>query len=146
MIRLEYPQLPFRTKKEDGHEYIFDEIRKTWLRLTPEEWVRQNFVQYLVMVKKYPVTLIAVEKRIRVGELMKRFDILVYDPDHRPWMMIECKSMDVELQEKTLQQILRYHSAVPVACLVITNGAFCAAFRKKDGRLEPLTELPDMES
>ena len=143
MIRIEYPACSFKMKEEEGKEFIFDEFRKQWLRLTPEEWVRQNFLQYLLQVKKYPASLTAVEKEIRLGELKKRFDILVYDAQHRPWLMVECKGMDMALNQDVLHQLLRYNVAVPVPYLVITNGEYCAAFARKDGRLEALTHLPD---
>jgi hypothetical protein len=143
MIRIDYPATSFRIKEEDGKEFIFDENRRQWLRLTPEEWVRQNFLQYLLQVKKYPSSLTAVEKEIRLGELKKRFDILVYDAQHQPWLMVECKGMDELLNDAVLQQILRYNIAIPVPHLVITNGKFCAAFTKKNGALQALGALPD---
>lgn len=142
MIRVEYPDYNFRVKKEDGKEFIFDEIRKIWLRLTGEEWVRQNFLQYLVQVKQYPLSLIAVEKEIRLGELKKRFDILVYDKDHHPWLMVECKGMDIALSQEVLQQVLRYNIAVPVQYMVITNGSHCAGFHRNNGQLQAVAELP----
>ena len=142
MIKVEYPTHDFRMKKENDKEFIFDELRKIWLRLTPEEWVRQNFLQYLLQVKKFPSSLIALEKRILVGELNKRFDILIYDKDHLPWMMVECKAMQIALQDEVLQQVLRYNIAVPVPYLVITNGSYCVAYEKKNNRLEILREIP----
>ncbi|HMF70919.1 MAG TPA: type I restriction enzyme HsdR N-terminal domain-containing protein, partial [Flavitalea sp.] len=77
-----------------------------------------------------------------LGELTKRFDILVYDRNHLPWMMVECKSMGVQLDESVLLQILRYHIAIPVPYIVITNGSYCAAFQKVNGQLAELKELP----
>jgi len=142
MMLVEYPDHPFRTKREDGKEFIFDELRRQWLRLTGEEWVRQNFLQFLVQVKKYPASLVAVEKEIWLGELKKRFDILVYDAQHRPWMMVECKAMDIPLNDDVLQQVLRYNIAVPVPYIVITNGRSCAGFCRRHGRLEPITDFP----
>ena len=142
MIKIGYPEHPFRIKKENNNEVIFDEWRKQWMRLTPEEWVRQNFLQYLVQVKKYPAGMIAIEKEIRLGELKKRFDILVYDSQHRPWMMVECKEMNVEINENVLQQILRYNIALPVQYLIITNGSWCTGYRKENGELMLLEELP----
>jgi hypothetical protein len=142
MIRIEFPGYNFRVKKEDGKEFIFDEIRKLWLRLTGEEWVRQNFLQYLVQVKQYPVSLLAVEKEIKLGELKKRFDILVYDRHHQPWLMVECKGMDIPLNDAVLQQVLRYNIAVPVEYMIITNGAHCAGFHRNNGQLHPVSELP----
>jgi len=142
MIKIDYPPPAFKIKTDNNHEFIFDELRKSWLRLTPEEWVRQNFVQYLVQMMKYPSTLIAMEKEILLGELKKRFDILVYDQHHQPWMMVECKEMNVEIDEKVLQQILRYNMAVPVRYMIITNGTSCIGYEKIDKRLELLKSLP----
>src|SRR5262245_180548 len=109
MMTIDFPDPNFRIKKEEGKEFIFDSLRKRWLLLTPEEWVRQNFVQYLTRVKDYPASLIAIEKEIWLGELKKRFDILVYSRDHKPWMMIECKEMATQLNESVLRQALRYN-------------------------------------
>src|SRR5690349_9864322 len=113
MLLIQYPEPVFQLKKAGSGELIFDPLRKRWLCLTPEEWVRQNFVQYLVQVKNYPASLIAMEKIIRLGELKKRFDILVYDANHQPWMMVECKAPSVRLDESVLHQLLRYHISVP---------------------------------
>jgi hypothetical protein len=143
MIRVEYPDHNVRVKKEEGKEFIFDEFRKTWLRLTGEEWVRQNFLQYLVQVKQYPLSLVAVEKEIKLGELRKRFDILVYDRNHQPWLMVECKGMDIPLNEAVLQQVLRYNIAVPVEYMVITNGAHCAGYHRSNGQMNSLEDLPE---
>jgi hypothetical protein len=143
MIKIDYPDHPFKIRNDNNKEVIFDEVRKVWLILTPEEWVRQNFVHYLVKVKKYPPALIALEKKIMVGEMVKRFDILIYTSDHQPWMMVECKSMDVALREEVLHQVLRYNIAVPVKYLIITNGSYCMAFEKRGTELLPLEELPE---
>lgn len=143
MIKIGYPEHDFKVKQENNARLIFDEIRKTWLKLTPEEWVRQNFIRYLIAVKNYPSTLVAMEKKIMVGEMMKRFDILVYNKEHRPWMMVECKSMQVALKEEVLDQVLRYNAGVPVRFLVITNGTNCMVFEKRNMQLVPLEEFPE---
>ena len=142
MLAIHYPEPAFSMRKEDGKDFIFDVLRKKWLLLTPEEWVRQNFIQYLVQVKHYPATLIAQEKMIRVGEMQKRFDILVYDTSHQPWMMVECKASSVKLDESVLHQLLRYHIAIPAGYLIITNGASSFGWEKKEGALSLITELP----
>lgn len=142
MLTINYPEPEFRIKKEGGKEFIFDMLRKKWLQLTPEEWVRQNFIQYLIKVKNYPASLIATEKEIQLGELKKRFDILVYDTDHRPWMMIECKAGEVKLDESVLQQVLRYNMSVPVKFIIITNGNLTYGWEKKNNSLAPINELP----
>lgn len=142
MVVINYPEPDFRIKKEGGKEFIFDALRKKWLLLTPEEWVRQNFVQYLLQVKNYASSLIAVEKEIKLGELKKRFDILVYTNNHQPWMMIECKAAEIKLDEKVLEQILRYNISLPVEYMVITNGEMTYAWQRKKNRLDLIDEIP----
>jgi hypothetical protein len=142
MIKINYPQYDFRIKEEGGKELIFDDFRKLWVRLTPEEWVRQNMLQYLVQVKKYPASLIAVEKEIALGELRKRFDILVYKAS-KPWMIIECKEMNVNLNEPVIKQILSYNISLQTDFLVVTNGTSTYGFALGKDGIEPVGELPD---
>lgn len=145
MIQINYSKPAFRIEKKDGKEYIFDKIRKQWIVLTDEEWVRQNFIQYLVKEMKYPESLITVEKEIQLGELKKRFDILVYNSDHQPWMLIECKAKDVVLNEKVLQQVLRYHISVPCTFLIITNGDYTFGWEKVGRELNELKLMPALK-
>ncbi|MBI5856033.1 MAG: type I restriction enzyme HsdR N-terminal domain-containing protein [Sphingobacteriales bacterium] len=145
MLVIKYPEPDFRIRNENSREEIFDALRKKWVALTPEEWVRQNFIQYLIKEKKYPATIIAIEKEIQLGELKKRFDILVYDASHRPWMMIECKAGEVKLDEDVLQQVLRYNISVPVKYIVITNGNETFAWGRNENQLQLLDELPDWQ-
>jgi hypothetical protein len=143
MIKIYYPQYPFKIKEEPaGKEFIFDELRKQWVRLTPEEWVRQNFIQYLIQVKKYPSSYIALEKRIKLGELNKRFDLLVFNSAAKPWMMIECKASSIALDKSVIWQILHYNIAVPVKYLIITNGEQCFGYRKGLMDFEEMPVLP----
>ena len=142
MIQIIYPKHEFRFKKEEEKEFIFYEIRKQWLRLTPEEWVRQNFLQYLVLTKKYPATLIAIEKEIKLGELKKRCDIVVYKND-RPWMIVECKERNVVLNESTIEQILRYNMVMKVDYLIITNGNNIHAWNIVEGKANEHESIPD---
>ena len=121
MIKIYYPHYPYKIKEEAGKEFIFDELRKLWVRLTPEEWVRQNFIRYLIDVKKYPAAYIAVERKMKLGEMNKRFDLLVFDKAAKPWMIIECKGMNIALDKVVLWQALHYNIAIPVKYLVITN-------------------------
>ena len=111
---VQYPEPQFRIKVENGKRFIFDKIRKIWLFLTEEEWVRQNFLNYLISTLKYPSGLIALEKEIMLNDLKKRFDILVYNSSHKPWLMVECKASSIKLSEDVLQQLLRYNISVPV--------------------------------
>src|SRR5215213_2516231 len=143
MIRVHYPPYPFKIKEdEERKEFIFDELRKTWLRLTSEEWVRQNFVQYLVQVMKYPSTYVAIEREIKLGERKKRFDIMVFNQAARPWMMVECKKMERKLDSTVIWQVLHYNIAVPVKYLVLTNGEQCLGYVKDELDFKPIEELP----
>ncbi|MER3497314.1 MAG: restriction endonuclease subunit R [Chitinophagaceae bacterium] len=143
MIDVQFPEPVFRLKKENNTEWIFDDLRRQWLVLTNEEWVRQNFVQYLSKVLQYPAAFIAIEKEIRLGELRKRFDLLVYNSQHEPWMMIECKGQGVPLNDGVLQQALRYNVSVPVSYIAITNGHQNYCWQKKEGQLVELTLFPE---
>lgn len=137
-----YPQFQFKIKEENNTEVIFDEVRKKWLRLTPEEWVRQNFIQYLLQTKKYPASIIAVEKEIKLGDLKKRCDIVVYRND-KPWMIVECKEQGVALNDAVIQQILRYNITLNVSILVITNGESTYAVELNNKEMSVLEVLPD---
>ena len=149
MIKIEYPPYQPKIKKEtdpqgsSNKEFIFDEFRKRWVILTPEEWVRQNFLQYLTQTKKYPASLIAIEKEIKLGELKKRFDIVVYDANTKPWMIIECKEMNVALDKTVLNQVLRYNISLNVPYLVITNGSYCMALLINHNAMTEIDTLPD---
>lgn len=145
MIKIEYPKYQFKIKKENNIELIFDAFRKRWIVLTPEEWVRQNILQYLTEIKKYPAKLIAIEKEISLGELKKRCDIVVYNRRALPWMIIECKEMNAQINSKTLEQVLRYHITLPAKYLVITNGSYCFGFEKRERQFYEIDELPEFE-
>jgi hypothetical protein len=142
MIDVSFPAPSFKVEKREGKDFIFDTIRRQWIMLTDEEWVRQNFVRFLVQELKYPESLIAVEKEIQLGELKKRFDILVYNKVHQPWMLVECKSPDIPLDDKVFQQVLRYHISVPCTFLIITNGQYTYGWEKAGGELKEIVELP----
>ena len=145
MISINYPKYPFKIQKEAGKDCIFDPLRKAWIVLTPEEWVRQNFIQYLIQVKQYPAPLIAIEKTIQLGELKKRFDIVVYKED-KAWMLIECKEANVTISEKTLEQILQYQQIIEATFLVMTNGHNTYGAQIKTGKLHYLQSLPDYKN
>lgn len=145
MIKIEFPKQQIKIEQRKGVNEIFDIIRKKWLILSPEEWVRQNILDYLLISKNYPASLIAVEKEIKLGELKKRCDIVVYNRETKPWMIIECKEMNVSLSQKTLDQILRYHMSLPAKYLIITNGTYCFGFAKKDGQFIETDFFPEYE-
>ena len=143
MINVQFPPPHFNIKKEGEEHYIFDDIRKTWLLLTEEEWVRQNFAAYLIKELHYPATVMALEKEIILNELKKRFDVLIYNKEHQPWMLVECKAPQVRLSEDVLQQVLRYNISVPVKYIVISNGNATIAWQKEGGQLQMIEALPE---
>lgn len=143
MIKIAFAKYPFRIKKEGINEKLFDAIRRRWVTLSPEEWVRQNIIQYLLTEKKYPSKLFAIEKEFKLGEMRKRCDIVIYDKETKPWMIIECKEMRVSPDVKSLEQTLRYHSKIPVPYLVITNGSYCFGFEKKAGQFLEIDDFPE---
>ena len=145
MQALIYPTYPFKLQQVQGKDQIFDPFRKAWIILTPEEWVRQNTLQYLVQTCNYPSSLIAVEKTIQLGELNKRFDIVIYKED-TPWMIIECKEARVEIGEKTLQQILQYQQVLDAKFLIASNGPTTIGAEIKMGNLHMLHQFPNYDN
>jgi hypothetical protein len=144
MVPVQFPPPAFRIKQERGKDCLFDALRKRWVVLTPEEWVRQNFVQYLLQVLHYPAGLIALEKEMTVGEMKKRFDMVVCDKDAQPWMLIECKAMQVPLSTQVSEQALRYNQTMQVNYLVVTNGTFTRCFQLQPQVVE-LEAMPEWE-
>jgi hypothetical protein len=142
MIELHYPDSEIPQRLEAGASQLFDPLRKKWVARTPEEWVRQHFLQLLIKHHQYPPSLIAIERSIKLGSLTKRFDILIYNKVHKPWMMVECKSSDVTLNESVLDQLLRYNLSVPVPYLLITNGPFCMGWKRTEKGLLSLDKIP----
>ena len=134
----------FNTITEDNKTKVFDPIRKIYCALTPEEEVRQKMLYYLVEVKKYPAGLIAVEYSIKVNGLPKRCDIVVFNKDAKPMMIVECKAESVAITQKVLDQAVRYYSGLKVDYLVLTNGKtmFCYHIDIENKKLETLGELP----
>jgi hypothetical protein len=122
MLALNLPQFEVNLKKSEGKVWIFDGIRKKYMVLTPEEWVRQHLVNYFIHHLKYPRTLIQVERGLHYNQLQKRSDIIVYDRSGNPWMIVECKSPDVELNQKSILQVAVYNSDVKAKYVSISNG------------------------
>lgn len=143
MIQITFPEHAVTTRQRSGIDEIFDPVRKKWLQLTPEEWVRQHIISYLLKEKNYPASLLAVEKEISVGKLKKRCDIVVYRRDIKPMMIIECKEMDTPLTSKVLEQVLRYHITLQADYLIITNGLHCYGFQKTENQFKEIDQFPD---
>ncbi|MEO6315155.1 MAG: type I restriction enzyme HsdR N-terminal domain-containing protein [Chitinophagaceae bacterium] len=146
MILINYPPHQYKIRElQIKKEEIWDDTRRQWVSLTPEEWVRQNFVQYMIQVCKYPASYIALERKIQLGDVKKRFDILVYNGAAKPWLMVECKSKEVQMNKKILNQVLNYNIAVPVPYLLITNGHYCYGYHRNGTDIQELAALPAYE-
>lgn len=122
MQKLNFPTYSFRFKNSENKVAIFDEIRKKFVILTPEEWVRQNVVRFLLEEKKYPKSYINVEKLIKINDLSKRYDIVVFQPNGEIFLLIECKAPEVKISQQTFDQIARYNLVLKAKHLMITNG------------------------
>lgn len=122
MQKLNLPEYSFRTKTEEGKTLIFDSVRKKFVVLTPEEWVRQNFIQYLIREKKYPESLMAVEKQIKVNGKQRRFDLLIYLRNGQPLLIAEFKAPGVKINQDAFDQVVRYNMALRVERVVVSNG------------------------
>ncbi|WP_271406005.1 type I restriction enzyme HsdR N-terminal domain-containing protein [Tenacibaculum soleae] len=122
MQKLNLPNYIFKLKSNENKTLIFDKWRKKYLVLTPEEWVRQHFVQYLIDEKKYPVSLIAIEKQLTINNLKKRTDIVIFSSDGLPDIIVECKAPKIKISQDTFDQIARYNLKLNANYLVVTNG------------------------
>ena len=144
MQKLNFPEYSFRTKNSENKHYVFDEIRKKFIVLTPEEWVRIHVVRFLLEVKKYPKSWINVEKKIEINGLTKRYDVVVFQPDGSIFILVECKQPKVEICQATFDQIARYNMTLKANYLMVTNGLnhyFCKMDFDK-GKYVFLNELP----
>ncbi len=144
MQQLNFNSYDFRFRNTEGRISIFDEIRKKFIILTPEEWVRQNVVQYLLQEKKYPKSYINVEKVIKINGLVKRYDVVVFQPNGKLFLLVECKSTDIAINQTTFDQIARYNMVLESEYLMVTNGInhyFCQMDYQNE-KYNFLKELP----
>lgn len=144
-LALNLPDYPFRLKRENNTSYIFDEIRKKFLVLTPEEWVRQHLIQFLITYKKYPRSLIKLEGGLKLNSLQKRSDILLFNNSGEKVMLVECKAPSVKISQATFDQVARYNFIHRVKYLVVSNGLqhFCSEIDFEKGSYNFLNELPE---
>ncbi len=148
MQQLNFPSYSFRFKNSENKVSIFDAVRKKFIILTPEEWVRQHVVQFLTLEKKYPLALINVEKILKVNGLRKRYDIVVYNTDGTIFLLIECKAPEVTISQTTFDQIAQYNMTLNSNYLMVTNGLnhyFCQ-MDFENQKYQFLAELPYYQS
>ena len=129
MFKLNLPDYSFKLRKAEGKVWIFDGIRKKYIVLTAEEWVRQHFVNYIINHLNYPKTLIKIESGLQYNQRAKRTDIVVYNRNGLPWMVIECKAPEQALDEKTIHQAAVYNATLKAPFIVVTNGLAHRVFR-----------------
>lgn len=144
--KLSLPDFDYRTKKENNRVFIFDLIRRKYVFLTPEEWVRQHFVNFL-LEKKFPASHLAVEKALIYNGLSKRTDIVAYDPHLKPYLLVECKNATIPIVEAHLEQAAMYNYELKAPYLVLTNGlqTFTAKIDHVNRKFELLTTFPSYQ-
>ena len=145
MQKLNFPSRNYRLQTSAGTTRIFDEVRKKWLVLTPEEWVRQHLVFYLHEQKSFPLVLMALEKSLRLNGMARRSDLLVYDKNRKALLLAECKAPGIRITQKAFDQAARYNMTLRVPYLIITNGMehYCCRIDFGTGAYEFLENIPD---
>lgn len=145
-MKLNIPTYDFRIKKNPGGKHeIFDEYRKKYVIITPEEWVRQNFLRYLKEEKEYPAGLISVEKGLTINTMKKRFDAVIFNKTGVPHVLIEFKSPDVNITQKVMEQISMYNKQLQVKYLIVSNGLahYCCKIDFNTGQILFLNTIPN---
>ena len=146
-VTLNLPQYPLRLKYADQQELVFDQIRKKYVLLTSEEWVRQHFVNYLIHDLNYPKSLVNIERGLMVNNLGKRTDILIYDQDIKPHLLVECKAAHINLDQKAMEQLAIYNRTIKAKYLVLTNGLnhYCCGMDYDLGSYQFLPKIPSFD-
>jgi hypothetical protein len=144
MIKLNFPPSDLRVREYNDRKEIFDPLRKKFVLLTDEEWVRQNLISYLATDREIPLTMMASERGLLVNNLPKRFDLLVFATDGKPLMIVECKSPHIPVDEEVFYQAARYNITLQVEYLLITNGMehHCIKINYNTGETKFLKEIP----
>ncbi|MDD2798673.1 MAG: type I restriction enzyme HsdR N-terminal domain-containing protein [Bacteroidales bacterium] len=148
MLRLNLPSKEFKIRESDGKLAIFDEIRKKYVALTPEEWVRQHFIYFLISDKNYPKSLIANEISIKLNNTSKRCDSVIYDRNFNPLVIVEYKAPEIEITQAVFDQISRYNIVFKVPYLIVSNGLvhYCCHIDYTLNKTTFLSEIPLYES
>lgn len=138
-----YLDLIMKLKKINSREYIFDVVRKKYVVNTPEEWVRQNTINFLNTKKGYPISLMSIEKSSSVNGLQKRSDIICFNKDLQAILLVECKAPNIKLSSKALNQALIYHRVVKSKYILITNGTNHFCFELTNNEIKPVSNIPN---
>lgn len=145
MLKLNFPDYTFRFKNSENKSLIFDVIRKKFVRLTPEEWVRQHLVHFLISAKHFSSSLINVEKQLILNNTKKRYDIVVFNNDGSIYLIVECKAPNIAINQETFDQIARYNLVTEAKYLMVTNGLthYYCRMDYENERYVFLEELPE---
>lgn len=148
MYSLNLPTYEAKIRKNSNGLEIFDPLRRKYIALTPEEWVRQHFVNYLINYKNYPASLMANEAGIKLNSLTRRCDTVVYNNQLEPLMIIEYKESKVQITQNVFDQIVRYNTVLKVPYIVVSNGIshYCCRMNYEDQSFEYLTDIPEYQS
>lgn len=144
---LNFPASKFKLKEDSGRVFIFDDARKKYVALTPEEWVRQHCIHFLRNSKHYPISLLTVEKAFSINGKVVRYDLVAYSKKATPLVLVECKAPSVSINQKTFDQIAAYNFELNVPYLMVTNGLnhyYCFA-DSENRRFQFLKDLPNFE-
>jgi len=144
---LNFPNYNFRLKQVDSKVLIFDAVRKKWLICTPEEWVRQHLICWLIQEKNYPAALIAIESGLKINQLQRRSDVMIYQ-NNVPFILAECKAPQVKITQEVFDQLFRYNLVIKAPYLLVTNGLthFFAQTIQEKTTLHPIEDLPKYKS
>lgn len=145
MVELNLPPFDYKVTKIAGKPHIFDVIRRKYLLITPEEWVRQHVLHWLIGHHQYPKSLIRTESGLQYNQLSKRTDILVYDRSGAPFLLVECKAVHIPLTDTVLDQAIRYNAVLKAPYLLISNGLEHLLFEIKEGEANALEIIPPFE-
>lgn len=142
---LNFPAVKLRLREEKNQTQVFDVIRKKYVLLTPEEWVRQHVIHFLTEEKKFPAGLIEVEKQISLFNTNKRVDVLVRNKSLKPLLLVECKAIDVALTQTEINQLARYQITLQATYCMLTNGINHIIMKLEDGKVAFLQEMPSYQ-
>lgn len=147
MIALNLPEFAYKLREIEGKLYILDILRRKYVFLTPEEWVRQHFVHFLINQHQYPKALMKNEGGLRYNRLAKRTDIVMYDRNGNPFLVIECKGANIPITQSTFDQAAQYNHTLRAPYIAVTNGLeyFCAAIHHAENRFQFLKDVPPFE-
>jgi type I site-specific restriction endonuclease len=145
MNSLNLPTFDYKIKSLGQRTQIFDRIRRKYVMLTPEEWVRQHVVNYLNEVKKYPLSLMKTETGLKYNTQQKRTDVVVYNISGSPQILVECKAPEISIKQDTFEQAARYNSTLKAEYIFISNGInhYCCKINHEEGNYSFLSELPE---